>query len=56
MSSSRPPYVKVHGVKSHPGNILVLAIAEDSKILASGGYEGICVWCILHNGNWTSSA
>jgi hypothetical protein len=37
MSSGRPPYVKAHGVKSHPGNILVLAVAEDSKILASGG-------------------
>ncbi|KAJ7893594.1 hypothetical protein B0H13DRAFT_2339624 [Mycena leptocephala] len=44
MSSSHLPYVKGHGVKSHPGNILVLAVAEDSKILASGGYEGTCVW------------
>ncbi|KAJ7820381.1 WD40-repeat-containing domain protein [Mycena leptocephala] len=44
MSSSRPPYMKGHGVKSHPGNILVLAVAEDSKILASGGYEGTRVW------------
>jgi hypothetical protein len=37
MASSHPPYIKGHGVKGHPGNILVLAVAEDSKILASGG-------------------
>ncbi|KAJ7110439.1 hypothetical protein C8R44DRAFT_883587 [Mycena epipterygia] len=44
MASGRPPYIKSQGVNSHPGNILVLAVAEDSKILASGGYEGTRVW------------
>ncbi|KAJ7113435.1 quinon protein alcohol dehydrogenase-like superfamily [Mycena epipterygia] len=44
MAFGRPPYIKHHGVKSHLGNILVLAVAEDSKILASGGYEGTRVW------------
>ncbi|KAF8145074.1 WD40-repeat-containing domain protein [Mycena galopus ATCC 62051] len=44
MAFSRPPYIKSHGVKSHPGNVLALAVAEDSKILASGGYEGTRLW------------
>ncbi|KAF8144997.1 WD40-repeat-containing domain protein [Mycena galopus ATCC 62051] len=44
MAFNRPPYIKSHGVKSHPGNVLALAVTEDSKILASGGYEGTRLW------------
>ncbi|KAJ6631238.1 quinon protein alcohol dehydrogenase-like superfamily [Mycena sp. CBHHK59/15] len=42
--AGRPSYIKCQGVKNHSGNILILAVAEDSKILASGGYEGTRVW------------
>lgn len=37
MAFGRPPYIKSRGVQGHPGNILTLAVSEDSKILASGG-------------------
>ncbi|KAJ7753070.1 WD40-repeat-containing domain protein [Mycena maculata] len=46
MASGCPPYIRCNSVQSHPGNILVLAVSEDSKILASGGYEGTRVWSI----------
>ncbi|KAJ7665145.1 quinon protein alcohol dehydrogenase-like superfamily [Mycena polygramma] len=44
MASDRLPYIRSRGVETHSGNILVLAVAEDGKTLASGGKEGTRIW------------
>ncbi|KAJ7771204.1 WD40-repeat-containing domain protein [Mycena olivaceomarginata] len=40
MSDFRPPYIQHRGLKSHPGNILALAVTDDGQILATGGRAG----------------
>ncbi|KAJ7864273.1 WD40-repeat-containing domain protein [Mycena olivaceomarginata] len=46
MSDFRPPYIQHRGLKSHPGNILALAVTDDGQILATGGSQGTHLWNI----------
>ncbi|KAJ7829768.1 hypothetical protein B0H14DRAFT_2593854 [Mycena olivaceomarginata] len=41
MSDFRPPYIQHRGLKSHPGNILALAVTDDGQILATGGHASL---------------